>query len=125
MNTKYTVTNTQLRADAEITRKQSFAGVPHSATLNRERIYVPAHTEVTVDFGKQGVLKFAMGDTPAWSDMVTAAIRKSASFRQMMAERKTKAEPVFNFTGRTIKRPERPKLEGKYPKHSQPRPGMA
>lgn len=128
MNTNtYPITNNDLRADWERTNKQAFAGIAHTGTIEQtDRIWVPAHTEITVDFGSRlGVLKFKMGDTPAWSDIVVASIRKSASYRQKMAERKTKAEPVITYTGRALKRPERPKLEGKYPTHLQPRPGMA
>ena len=126
MNTTYPITNEQLRADAEITRTQSFAGVPHSGTIKQtERLYVPHDTDIVVDFGKQGELKFSLGEVPALPEMVTAAIRRTASYRQMMAERKTKAEPVFIYKGRPVKKTEQKKLEPKYPKYSQPRPGMA
>ena len=128
MNTNtYPITNNDLRADWERTNKQAFAGIPHTGTIKQsDRLWVPADTEIIVDFGSRlGTLKFKMPDTPAWSDIVVASIRKSAGYRQKMTERKTKAEPVISYTGHTFKRPERPKLEGKYPTHLQPRPGMA
>lgn len=128
MNTNtYPTTNNDLRADWERTNNQAFAGIAHTGTIEQtDRIWVPAHTEITVDFGsKLGTLKFKMGDTPAWSDIVVASIRKSAGYLQKMAERKTKAEPVITYTGHTFKRPEPKKLEAKYPTYQQPRPGMA
>lgn len=121
INTPTPITNSQLRADAEVTRKMSFAGKPFGGSVQSERVYIPAGSVVTVDFGKRlGQLAFQMGDAPAWSDVVIAAIRRSTAFKTKMAERKTKAEPVISYTGRTLKRPEQPKLEPKAPKFPQP-----
>ena len=126
MLNRYNVTNADLRADAEITRKQSFAGVPHSAKMEQsERIYVPANTEIKVTFGGNVPdLCFKMGDTPAWSDMIVAAIRRNPSYLERLAKRTTKAEPCITFTGRTLPRKPQPKLQGVYPKYAQARPDM-
>lgn len=121
MSTKYSVTNAQLRADAEVTRKMSFAGRSIGSATNAERLYIPGGSIVTVDFGKRlGALQFQMGDAPAWSDTIVAAIKRTASFKEKMAARKTKAEPVFTYTGRAIPKTPQPKLTGKYPKFPQP-----
>ena len=117
----YSVTNASMRADADATRKQSFAGIPHNGTTNTERLYIPAGSIVTVDFGQRlGTIQFQMGNTPAWSDAIVAAVKRTASFKEKMAARKSKAEPVFTYTGRGIPKTPQPKLEGKYPKFPQP-----
>lgn len=125
MLNRYNVTNADLRADAEITRKQSFAGLPHSAAIKNERIYIPAHTEIRVTFGGNiPDLCFKMGETPAWSDTIVAAVRRNPSYLERLAKRTTKAEPCITFTGRTLPRKPQPKLQGIYPKYPQAHPDM-
>lgn len=126
MLNRYNVTNADLRADAEITRKQSFAGIAHTGTIEQaDRLYIPAHTEITVVFGgKIPDLRFKTGDIPAWSDIVVAAIRRSASYKERMSKRTNKAEPCIFYEGRALKKTEQPKLQGIYPKFPQPRPEM-
>ena len=111
MSTTYPTTNSELRADWMRTHYQTFAGVAHTGTIAQsERIYLPAHTEITVDFGKRiPALKFQLGDSPAWSDTVVAAIRASASYKERLAKRTNKAEPCITYTGRTLpKRGQKP-----------------
>lgn len=112
MSTIYSVTNSEIRADAEVTRKQSFAGIPHTGTIAQpDRLYLPAHTEIVVTFGGRiPDLRFSLGNTPAWADTVVAAIRKSASYQERLAQRTNKAEPCISYTGRALKRTPQPPM---------------